>query len=75
MLCNMLRCRMESGDTKLHGMSFIFVACLPLDFAAWVQSVPAFGQSSQLGSLHPEAGAMLKLPAGASQSRTEVALP
>lgn len=67
---------MESGDTKLYEMSFfVFVACLPLDFTGRLQSVPAFGQSSQLGSLHPEAGVMLKLPAGASQSRIEVALP
>lgn len=61
MLCNILTCGMESGDAKLQGMNFfIFVAC--------------FSQSTQLGSLH-EADLMLKLVAGASQSRVEVALP
>lgn len=40
-----------------------------------MDAVPGFGQSSQLGSLHSEVDAMLKLAAGASQSKVEFTLP
>lgn len=73
MPCNVLTYRTEGGDTKFHGFPhFCFMFCPRLHR---VDAVPGFGQSSKLGSLHSQAGVMLKLVAGASQSRVKVALP
>lgn len=73
MPCNVLTYGTESGDTELHEFPhFCSMFCPRLHR---LDAVPGFGQSSKLGSRHSQGDMMLKLVAGASQSRVKVALP